>query len=371
MNNSDAGSPPKVLWLTNVATPYRIPMWRWLNENVDLTLGLLRNPKANRFGDWDQDSVGVRTLFFQAPSLTFGLRFLYFPNLDLHKALMQDFDVCVLGGWETPAYFYALFVAKIRGIRVIGHAGSTTNSSNLSGKFISKLRGWFYRNLDFIVSYGTESTDFLLKMGVDDKRITTGFNSVDTSYFRQEVSKISRGSENSIGHRFIFVGRLIPLKNIPNIIAAFQRIKQPGDSLRIVGRGNMLEELIQFVQTRGLAGQVEFVEHLDQDDLIKEYAKADTLILASTTEVWGLVVNEALACGLNVVVSDKCGIASDIKNMDGVYISGTDVESISRNMLESRADWLGHRPDPEILCYPIENYGKHFIRAFNAVTAIE
>jgi len=359
---------PKVLWLTNVVTPYRIPMWHWLSKSVDLTLGMLRDPGRNRFGDWDEAALGIETRFLHAPTLSIGRRALYFPNLALHRTLMGDFDFYVLAGWESPAYFYALLIAKLRGIKVIAHAGSTSHSSEFSGNFISKLRGWFHRKLDYVVSYGTECTEFLCELGVDPNRISTAFNSVDTTYFFEEISRIRDGAAGEHGHRYIFVGRLMALKNIPNIIMAFQSIKESGDTLKIIGRGKMREELVALVQENSLNDAVEFVEHKSQLELIEEYGQANTLILASTNEVWGLVVNEALTCGINVVVSNKCGIASDIKGMDGVYISGTDVASIASKMSESRANWTGARPDPEILRYTIEAYGQHFISAMNELS---
>ncbi|NBU31661.1 MAG: glycosyltransferase [Actinobacteria bacterium] len=365
MTSYQGAKKPKVLWLTNLATPYRIPLWKWLNQEVDLTLGMLRDPARNRFGDWDQDSLGVKTQFYMSPTLSIGRRAIYFPNGRLKKALKGDFDVFVLGGWESPAYFYALWIAKRKGIRVIGHAGSTSFSSEFSGSAVAKLRSWFHRQLDFVVSYGTEATKFLVGMGVAESKISTAFNSVDNTYFYQEISKLNRQPVNKIGHNFIFVGRLMPLKNIANIILAFNQIKQQGDTLRIIGRGKLRDELVEFNKSLDLESEVQFVDHKEPHELIQEYAVANTLILASTTEVWGLVVNEALVCGLNVVVSYRCGVSADIAHMDGVYISGSDSESIASKMNESREHWSGPRENPAIIEYTIERYGKHFLEAIN------
>ncbi len=357
------GVKPKVFWLTNVATPYRIPMWQWLSKSVDITLGMLRDPEASRFGAWTKDEIGVETEFFHSPTLTIGTRAIYFPNRAMRKTLKQDWDYFVLGGWESPAYFYALLVARKRGIKVIGHCGSTAQSSGYAGSFVSKLRSWFHQKLDWSVTYGTDCTDYLIGMGVDPEKIYTGFNSVDHVHFYNGVNTNRAVQEQSVGHKYLYVGQFITRKNVANLIKAFNEIRQPGDTLRLAGRGDLQSQLEELASELELGESVQFIGHRSQDELILEYCKANTLILPSFIEVWGLVVNEALTCGLNVVVSQKCGISNDIKHMSGVYISECEVDSIALKMAESRANWTGVRSDPQILQYTIEKYGQHFINA--------
>lgn len=353
----------KVFWLTNVATPYRIPMWQSLSKSVDITLGMLRDPEASRFGAWTKDEIGVETEFFHAPTLNIGTRAIYFPNRAMRKMLKQDWNYFVLGGWESPAYFYALYVARKRGIKVIGHCGSTAQSSGYSGRIVSKLRAWFHQKLDWSVTYGTDCTKYLIDMGVNPAKISTGFNSVDHVHFYNGVNANREAQEQTPGHKFLYVGQFISRKNVANLIEAFKKIRQPEDTLRLAGRGDQQPVLEELVRELGLTDSVEFVGHRSQDDLILEYCKANTLILPSYIEVWGLVVNEALTCGLNVVVSQKCGIANDIRHMNGVFICGCDPDSIAKNMAESRANWSGVRENPEILQYTIEKYGQHFLDA--------
>jgi len=353
----------KVFWLTNVATPYRIPMWQWLGTSIDITLGMLRDPEASRFGAWTKKEIGVDTEFFHAPTLTIGTRAIYFPNRAMRKMLKQDWDYFVLGGWESPAYFYALMVARKRGIKVIGHCGSTAQSSGYAGSVVSKLRAWFHQKLDWSVTYGTDCTQYLIGMGVDPTRIYTGFNSVDHVHFYNGVNENREEQAQTFGHNYLYVGQFITRKNVANLIRAFKEIRQSGDTLRLAGRGDLQSELEALTSELGLADSVAFIGHRSQDELIIEYCLANTLILPSFIEVWGLAVNEALTCGLNVVVSDKCGIANDIKHMQGVYVSGCEIESIGQKMAESRGNWSGVRSNPEILQFTIEKYGQHFLNA--------
>ena len=104
-----------------------------------------------------------------------------------------------------------------------------------------------------------------------------------------------------------------------------------------------------------------FAGHQSQEELAKLYAASNTFILASTNEVWGLVVNEALASGLHVIVSDKCGVAEFVREMDGAFICKTDQQSLQEEMQASSRQWNGYIEEPEILKYTPEKFADGII----------
>jgi len=353
----------RVLWLTNIATPYRIPAWQAVATQVDLTMALLSNTEKNRWWNLGNEEISIPVQFLDVKAIRYGERSLYLPSKSLRRLLAQDFDVFILGGWESPAYLYALRVAKKRGIKTISHYGSTDKSHSHSKGLINRMRTWFYRSLDSHVTYGTDASESLVNMGIHESKIYTGFNSVDHEYFYQKSQLYQRLETADSGHKYIYSGQLIERKNVTNLIQAFNKIHRPGDTLTLAGSGDFQPKLEELVTELGLLNAVHFIGHISQDELIMEYCSANTLVLPSFNEVWGLVVNEALACGLNVVVSERCGITSDIKHMNGVYISQCDVESISEKMAESRVNWTGYQKEPEILQYGIGRYAQQFIHA--------
>jgi glycosyltransferase involved in cell wall biosynthesis len=149
---------------------------------------------------------------------------------------------------------------------------------------------------------------------------------------------------------------LIELKNVAAVIKAFASIRRGSDTLTIAGDGPFAQELKNLTSTLGLSDSIIFVGHKNQEELAQLYAASNTLILASTNEVWGLVVNEALASGLHVVVSDKCGVAEFVKEMKGAYISSTDQQTIEHMMEKSREEWNGYIEDPQILQFTPERF---------------
>lgn len=78
----------------------------------------------------------------------------------------------------------------------------------------------------------------------------------------------------------------------------------------MVGDGALREECVQFASSRQLP--VSFTGFLNQGEIATAYVAADCLVLPSDSETWGLVVNEAMACGLPAIVSEACGCVPDL-----------------------------------------------------------
>jgi glycosyltransferase involved in cell wall biosynthesis len=112
----------------------------------------------------------------------------------------------------------------------------------------------------------------------------------------------------------LYVGRLSPEKNLLLLLEAFQKLSQelPNCILKLVGEGPERKDLESAVARLGLAKRVVFVGGLTGSLLFGEYTHATCLVLPSSSEPWGLVVNEALSFGCPVVVSDRCGCVPEL-----------------------------------------------------------
>ena len=358
----------KVLWLTNIATPYRIPIWKWLGSEVDLTMALLAYTEPNRQWEFTTDEIGLNVKFLNVQAITRGERTLYLPSKSLRKLLRGNFDVIILGGWESPAYFWALLKTKFGSAAAVSHYGSTKLSHSRNQGIVAKVRGWFYRNVGAHATYGTAASDALREMGISEERIFTGFNSVDHFLFSSRVSEIRANQTSSVqqeplGNKYLYVGQLLPRKNIDSLIDAFSKICKPHDQLRIVGSGPLANELQEQVDQLGLTSQITLTGPKNEDSLFVEYAQAHTLVLPSKNEVWGLVVNEALASGLHVVVSDQCGVAQDVADMQGVFVCGVSETELAHTMQLSSNEWNGPISEPQIVKIIPGEYGKAFLDA--------
>jgi 1,2-diacylglycerol 3-alpha-glucosyltransferase len=144
-------------------------------------------------------------------------------------------------------------------------------------------------------------------------------NPVDNSHFHrsaQHVRSDEDGWRRHLGlprHYFLTVSRLAPEKNLLRLVVAYDRYRKEGGKwdLVMVGGGPQKEELHQLVRTRRISG-MHLVDWSSYDGLPTYYSLASCFVLPSVSEPWGLVINEAMACGLPIIASRNCGCAPDL-----------------------------------------------------------
>jgi glycosyltransferase involved in cell wall biosynthesis len=252
----------------------------------------------------------------------------------------------MLGGWEYPASWQVLRWARRHGIPALGFYEATPHTQRYPDGPVARVRRTFFRRLDGVLSPGCVTTQMLLQLGVPGERIVTTTNCVDNAWFASRRVRSPRPEE---GQSYLYAGQLIERKNVGSLIEAFRRVARPVDRLVVAGEGPLLATLQQQVLVSGLAGQVSFPGHVPHEQLPALYGGADTFVLPSTAEVWGLVVNEALASGLHAVVSSRCGVAPEVAGMPGVQVIEPTVEALAAALERSRGSWHGPVERPEIL----------------------
>jgi glycosyltransferase involved in cell wall biosynthesis len=347
---------PQLTWVTNIPAPYRLPIWHELNKKTDFSLIFFNKTEHGRMWDLSHALSGLvtRNLNIKAvhPDKKTPLYLNWFKvrrEMAKHKAKSIYLD-----GYESPAFFLTAWWAKQNDIKVIFGYRSTLQSHRFNGRTIRYIRQKIFSYADYVVTVGPASTEAVLDMGVDPKKILTLFNPVDVSWFADFAA--SHRIPSSLGHRFLYVGQLIERKNVAALISAFADMHQEGDSLTIVGDGPLANELKRQVSALHLENSIIFTGHHSQEQVALDYAAADTFILPSTNEVWGLVVNEALASGLHVVVSRAAGVAEFVAPMKGAFIANPTTISLKESLIQSRATWSGPISNPEIMEYTPERF---------------
>lgn len=354
----------RMLWVTNMPAPYRLPIFDSLAKVYDLEVCFLLGQENWRNWNLDESPRTWKFRFLKSKSFFFR-EFELILNFGFRIRNLQNYDVIVLGSWENLVYFSLMARAKKIKKIVVGIYESHSKSQKFRSGVISSIRARFFRGMTFSISFGPASTYALEAMGLKKEAILELYNLVDNDWFRDNAKHPDVVFQ--AGHTFVCVGRLIELKNIGAAIHAFAIIADVFDKFQIVGEGKLVQELKALVQNLGLESQVEFLGHLPQEKLVHVYAGAQTLVLPSLKEVWGLVVNEALACGLHAVVSDQAGVSGAIKTHRGVYISSTDIKSLSAAMLASKNDWSGWISEPEIFHLNVNTWVNSVVKKLETV----
>lgn len=240
----------------------------------------------------------------------------------LQQGLAFKPDTVLLTGYYDPAQLLLGLVLKARGCRVILQSESTALDSPRTG-WREQVKRTFIRLCDGYFCFGTRAADYLVQLGADPSRILVRNNAVvDNAFLRNVYASALPGrpavqqSRQLAPNNLIYVGRLIAIKNVSALVDAFAqawRANPAGNwGLILLGEGEQKAALQQQVGTLDMANRIHFLPGCNWTDVPRFLALADALVLPSQSEPWGLVVNEAMACGLPVLVSDRCGCVDDL-----------------------------------------------------------
>jgi 1,2-diacylglycerol 3-alpha-glucosyltransferase len=234
--------------------------------------------------------------------------------------------VLALPGWSSRLAMDGQAWAQRASVPVIAMSDSTREDApRVEWKESVKRR--LLKMASAALVAGSRHRDYLLDLGVPADCIHLGYDAVDNEYFTNEVKtrlavEPSLRRKHLLPERFFLAScRFIEKKNLPRLLEAYALYRECAGrdawDLVILGDGELRPSL-EAARTRlGLEAVVQLPGFKQYDQLPTYYSLASAFIHASTVEQWGLVVNEAMASGLPVLVSDRCGCAPDLV-ADGV-----------------------------------------------------
>ncbi len=230
-------------------------------------------------------------------------------------------DVLYLTGYYDPAQLALLAYAKLTGVPVVMQMESTAADSSRGGIKETLKRG-ILRLCNGFFCFGSLQADYLVQLGVPTRKILLKKTAVDnhallTAYTNALPHRLTRQQQAGLCSRnFVFVGRLIEPKNLPALLQSFaEAIQQTGNTewgLVLLGDGPLKLQLESQTRDLNLNDRVRILPAVHWYRVPDTLALCDVLVLPSRSEPWGLVVNEAMVCGLPVLVSDRCGCVKDI-----------------------------------------------------------
>lgn len=257
------------------------------------------------------------------------------------RALLKQSDIQVLfvpSYW--PAYsILAALVAKSLGLRVVFMGDSHYASGSNTGVAII-IKRLLIKAYDSALVAGSLHRSFLRHLGMPPEKIFDGYDTVDNAHF-ERVAEETRANasikrlELGLPDRYILsLGRFVSKKNLDSLVRAYamlvKRGEEHGHDLVFVGSGPMQDRLIQLSRSLGLEvilpgeasasdaaglgrnGRVYFFPFAQIETVPSYYALATAFVLGSTSDEWGLVVNEAMASGCPVIVSRSVGSSLDL-----------------------------------------------------------
>ena len=271
------------------------------------------------------------------------------PSAELFKTLTQKLDtlkpdVVAVNGWYDRSALSALYWSLENNIPAVVMSESAAGDEKRTWwKEIIKKN--IVKQFGAGLVGGSRHADYLKDLGMPPDRIFMGYDVVDNEYFRKTAEE-ARAEKQKWQQQmalpenfFLVVSRFIPKKNLAFIIRAYHDYYQqmPGKAwdLLILGDGPLKSELAQLTNDLGLTRQIRFDGFKQYQELPVYFGLAKTFVHASTVEQWGLVVNEAMAAGLPVVISERCGCVPELvhNGVNGFAINPADQPALTQIMV--------------------------------------
>jgi 1,2-diacylglycerol 3-alpha-glucosyltransferase len=328
--------------LTEIIAPYRIPVFNALARMAALNLHVIFLAETDEtIRQWRVYRSEIRFSYQVLPSWRWRAgRNSLLINRGLWRALNEACpQVIICGGYNYLASWQALWWARKHKVEFVLWSESNRYDARSGKPFVESLKRYFLRKCDKFVVPGKASYEYLRTLGSGVKTILTAPNAVDNSLFASQAEKTRASAAGfreklNLPRRFIlFVGRLVPEKGVFDLLEAYAKLENDVRSdvgLVFAGDGLSKEELMQRAkQIR--PGLVCFPGFAQRDDLANIYALAEAFVLPTHSDPWGLVVNEAMACGLPVIVTRVAGCSADLveDGWNGYLVPPRDVEKLS------------------------------------------
>lgn len=330
--------PLRLAYLVSHPIHYQAPMLRMIaaQPDIDLTVFfesdyLLRPAVDDDYGvtvDWRTDLISGFTSVF-LPRLGSDNRLSFFRpwTYGLCRRLVTGrFDALWVHGYARFDNILAMMVGRALGLRVLIR-DDVTPDSKARGPIRRALKRVFFHLLrglcDGFTAVGTLNGAYYRQNGIPEQKIFPVPYAVDNAFFQAGAAAAGRHSPDlrrELGLDrdapvILYVARLLDLKRPDTLLEAYAKIAGGAEAeqpyLVFVGDGPMRAALTAEAARLGL-NRVRFAGFEGQTRLAAYYAMADVFVLPSEWEPWGLVVNEAMSCGLPVIVSDRVGCRADL-----------------------------------------------------------
>jgi glycosyltransferase involved in cell wall biosynthesis len=369
--------PVRVVFLTDIATPYMVAVLAELARRVDLT-ALFCSKTGTRAAEWTLPEplpFAHRVL----GGLTIHRRRVdgadLYPTPRILAALVAERPrVVISSAFSFPTLFAAIYSRFWSG-RLVIHSDGTSSSERNFGRLQLLARDRLLREAFACVGNSEPAAQRFIELGADPARVFLAPHSTNVAPFHAVARRRFATTESPGVLTVLHVGRLIPRKGVDRLLRAVAGASAAAD-LRLVVVGNGPEEgrLRRLAEELGIARRVEFKGFIDQPELPGIYAAADVFALSTLDDPFAIVLLEAAAAGLPVVASPFAGASLDLveDGRSGLLADPNDIGAWADalSLLSRDADLrrrLGTRAYELTLSRTPERAAKGYVAAVDAV----
>lgn len=365
----------KVLFVTNYPAPYRVDFFNQLGKKIKLTVLFEEEPKnqKHREGSWFNSNYNYfKPKFLKQTKIGNKISI----NLDITKHLKKSYDMIILGNYSSFTGMYAIYYMNKNNIDFAIEADGAFPGTGrgikerLKHYLISSASWWFSTNDitdEYFMLYGANKNQiyrYLFTSLLEKDILKNPLNSEEKNDIRK---KLNINEENVI----ISVGQFSYRKGFDVLIESAKYLDK-SVGVYIIG-GKAPTEYIDKRNRLGLSN-IHFIDFKPKGELFEYYKASDLFVFPTRMDIWGLVVNEAMAVGLPVITTDKCGSGLELidNEKNGFIVPIEDSQELAKKINVTISDKslikrMSENNIRKIRGYTIENMAKRHIEIFKKI----
>jgi len=265
-------------------------------------------------------------------------------DLSLNPTIIKELiankpDVMVLSGYTNPTMWLALVIAKLLRIHLVYWTEGIKEPKSLLGQACRPLRILFVKASASIIVPGRLSQRYVLSLGAKTETVFIAPNSIDNQLFaglavknteRRDQIRTALGFKDKIV--ILFVGQLSERKGVKYLFHAYSKIEKDNHNiaLLVVGEGPLETELQSLAKFLGIRRLKMINSGLNLEEIVTLYSISDFFVLPTQEDIWGFVINEAMAVGLPVVstFASQAAIEMIHSHENGYIVKEADCEEL-------------------------------------------
>jgi len=324
----------RVLVIASHPVQYQVPLLRRMALRCDLELQVayctLRGAEAAHdpeFGatvKWDVPLLDGYAWTHVPNRGSGGETFLGLRNPGIWKIIREGhFDaILCFTGYLRATFWIAYMAAKFSGSAFLFGTDATTltpQDGQLWKRRVKRVL-WplLFRLADQVIVPSTGSVELMRTLGLPDERVTLTPYAVDNEWWLEQSARVDRAAVRAVWGAspedavVLFCAKLQPWKRPLDLLQAFAKAKLSNALLVFAGEGPLRGQLESGAAALGVASRVKFLGFVNQTQLPAIYTAGDLMVLPSSYDAFGVVLNEAMLCGCPVAVSDSVGAGRDL-----------------------------------------------------------
>jgi glycosyltransferase involved in cell wall biosynthesis len=302
----------RIAIIHNAIAPYRHPLFEELSKTVDLMVYFCSKwVHPCKWDLWPKGYIYPHKFLPNIPIRTPIESFNFNPTI-LVELVKRKPNILIINGYTDPTAWLAFVLAYLLRIPVIQWTEGVREPKSITGFTTRPLRLFFAKKPDAIIVPGKISRNYLISLGAKEEKVFIAPNAIDNELFAHllNMSKSKRKelkSQKDLEGKIVilYVGQLVSRKGIEYLIKAYSKIEKEyaNVALLVLGKGPLEYNLKRLASSLGIQHVKVISPGLQLNDLVGLYNLGDIFVLPTLEDVWGFVINEAMACGLPVVAT--------------------------------------------------------------------